>query len=215
MILSSSGVGPALPVARRLRLAGGGDELRMPAVEEERQVGMAAPGLDAPGDDRLEVAGGCGGRPACLAPPRSWRRCRTGAIAARSCVPARVITGRASPSTMILMVNGLPSGVIHLSPALAEAGLLQQLLRRLRIGLPPAAAERLGDLVRDRSGSGRPSTGAACRRSACRRRIVGLDLALAGIDLEVLQPGFHRLVIAFGCVPVGGTPIAEIVAAPR
>src|SRR4029077_13698439 len=51
------GIAPALPVARRLRLAGRGDELRMPAVEEERKVGMAAPGLDAPGDHRLEIAG--------------------------------------------------------------------------------------------------------------------------------------------------------------
>src|SRR5919106_119133 len=50
------GMRPALPVARRLRLAGIGDELGMPAVEEERQIGMAAPGLDAAGHDGLEIA---------------------------------------------------------------------------------------------------------------------------------------------------------------
>ena len=31
---------------------------------------------------------------------------------------ARVITGRASPSTVTWMVNGLPSGMYHLSPRL-------------------------------------------------------------------------------------------------
>src|SRR5581483_231988 len=50
-------IAPALPVARRLWLARGRHELRVPAVEEERQVGMAAPGLDAPRHHRLEIAG--------------------------------------------------------------------------------------------------------------------------------------------------------------
>ncbi len=33
-------------------------------------------------------------------------------------LPARVITGRPSPSTISLMPNGLPSGMNHLSPFL-------------------------------------------------------------------------------------------------
>ena len=56
MILSSSGFAPTLPVARRLHLAWGCDELRMPAVEEKRQIRMAAVSLDAPGNQSLEIA---------------------------------------------------------------------------------------------------------------------------------------------------------------
>ena len=40
----------------------------------------------------------------------NWRHCWT------IIEPARVITGRASPSTITRIVNGLPSGVIQLSP---------------------------------------------------------------------------------------------------
>ena len=61
---------------------------------------MAAPGLDAPADDGLEIAGRAPRRPACPAPTSvlaSMPNCR------HCCAiiePARVITGRASPSTM-------------------------------------------------------------------------------------------------------------------
>ena len=47
------------------------------------------------------------------------------------------------------------------------------------------------------------------------RRIVRLDLALAGVELEVLEPVLHRQRGSLGCVPVGGIAIAEMVAAPR
>src|SRR6266568_5906285 len=50
--------GPALPIARRLRLAGRRHELRMPAVEKKRQVRVPAPGLDAPRYQGVEVAAG-------------------------------------------------------------------------------------------------------------------------------------------------------------
>src|SRR5204862_2783514 len=53
--LVERGRGPTLPIARRLRLARRRHELRMPAVEEERQIGMAAPGLDAPRNDGVEI----------------------------------------------------------------------------------------------------------------------------------------------------------------
>src|SRR5690606_39379242 len=46
---------PALPVARRLDLACRGDEVGMPAVEEEREVGVTAPGFHAPADRNFKV----------------------------------------------------------------------------------------------------------------------------------------------------------------
>src|SRR3546814_3996643 len=49
-------VAPALPVARCLALAGLGHIVRMPAIEEEGQVGVAAPGLDRPAHRRFIVA---------------------------------------------------------------------------------------------------------------------------------------------------------------
>src|SRR5262249_61323207 len=120
-------------------------ELRMPAVEEERQVGMAAPGLDAPGDHRLVVAGGAavehaalrhhgGSVDAELAP-------LLGDHAAGACHDRPTLAFDSE-----LDDEGLAVGHEPLAVALAVTRALEQLGRRLRVGLPPDAAERPGAL---------------------------------------------------------------------
>src|SRR5438552_15095183 len=81
---------------------------------------------------------------------------------------------------------------------LLETGLLQKLLRRLRIGFPPAAAEGLGDLGgvrRDLLAHAGPQH---VRDLFAYARVVRLDLTLAGVEFEALQPALERHVVVVG-----------------
>ena len=155
---------------------------------------MAAPGLDAPGDHGLEIAGRAAVDHAAL---RHHRRGVDAELApllgdhaagARHDRPAFALDHQADDERLAV-------GHEPLVALLGKAGALQQLLRGLRIGLPPAAAERLGDLVgaaRDLLAQRRPQ---AVGDLLADGRVVRLDLALAGIDLEVLQPALERRVV--------------------
>src|SRR5882724_11508828 len=105
---------PTLPVALRLRFAGLGDKLRMPAVHEIGQILMASPGFDAPANEGVEIAGSPPCATSTLASIPACFHCCT------IMVPARVITGRKSPSTITRTVNGFPSGVNHAAPRLLK-----------------------------------------------------------------------------------------------
>ena len=132
------GVRPALPVARRLPLAGLGDELRVPTVEEERQVGVASPGLDRPADLGLEIAvehlvpnlwiHSAGRIDAGLDPLLHDDRSET----------------RQHAFGDMAQLDGKPLAVRHVPrvAALFESRVLQQQCRRLQVLAPPAVAER-------------------------------------------------------------------------
>ena len=92
---------------------------------------MPAPGLHAPRDHRLVVAGGAGIDHGALSHDvlASMPNCRhCWAIIE----PARVIVGRRSPSTVILIEKGSPFGTVPLAAALAQARLDEELGRGLR-----------------------------------------------------------------------------------
>ena len=199
MILSSSGFDQRCQLRGVWVSPGLATNCECHEVEEERQVGVAAPGLDAPRDHRFEVAGGAAivhdalrhdGAGIDAELPPLLRDHAAGAGHHRAHVAFHVMW----------MANGLPSVGEPLVAALGEAG-TSPAARSPPAG--PASTSR--DRRRRRSASGSvgiwsPIEGRS-RSAICLAdgRVVRLDLALAGVDLEILQPGFHRLEVVVGC----------------
>ena len=122
----------------------------------------------------------------------NWRHC------CAIIEPARVITGRPSPSTVILIVNGLPSGVIHWLPTFLKPAFSSSSVAACGSGFHQPMPKALA-MSSAFSGIWMPRLGRS--ESAICLPMVGvvrLDLALAGIDLEGLEPGLDRPVVVVG-----------------
>ena len=158
---------------------------------------MPAPGLDAPADEGVEVA---------RAAAREQSALRGIDLGIDAELAPLLHDHRPGPR------HDGPGVAFHHHPdgegfavgrepvvaALAEAGLLQQLLGGRRVGLPPAHTESRCDLFgvgRDLVAHGRTQT---VGDLLAHGRVVRFDLAFAGVDLEVLEPFLHRPVVDVG-----------------